>query len=156
MRVDPFAADGSALPLLLPERQPVGNPGGASKRLQAYNFRLCATSDRTPGRQAPFPSPDPSSKFAQNNTWVLARRYFSDPEWRHAERQGVLTFSGESPPLDHRAHKRDWNNPFLSPLNSDCVVGCNQSGYPEATVAERLRIWDDHKQYRPSARTQRM
>ena len=62
-------------------------------------------------------------------------------------RPNVLTFTCESPPLDHHKHKRDWNNPFLSALNTDCVTGCNQSGYPEATVEERLQIWSDHKQY---------
>jgi hypothetical protein len=87
------------------------------------------------------------SRFSRNETFELARRFFADPNWRKAERPNVLTFSCESPPLDHDKHKRDWNNPFLSALNSDCVTGCNQSAYPEATVAERLRIWEDHKQY---------
>jgi hypothetical protein len=27
------------------------------------------------------------------------------------------------------------------------VVGCNQSGYPTATVTERLSIWAAHKNY---------
>ena len=145
VRVDPFGADGKPLPLLA--RDEVGVPGSSDCLVQAYNFRLCATSDPSPGRQAPFPLPDPSSKFARNETWELARRYFADPNWRKAERGGDLTFSSESPPLDHKQFKRDWNNPFLSPLNSDCVQGCNQSGYPEATISGRLQIWEDHKQY---------
>jgi hypothetical protein len=100
VRVDPF--DGPSdrvLPLLVGERAPVGVPGQGDGRVQAYNFRLCATSD--PSNQAPFPPPDRASPFASNRTWELARRYFADPSWRHAERKGVLTFSVESPPLDH-------------------------------------------------------
>ena len=145
VRVDPFDESGKVLPLLVPEAEPVGSPGAGDSRVQAYNFRLCATSDAS--GQAPFPLPDAASPFASGKTWELARRYFRDPDWRQAERHGVLTFKVESPPLDHIAHKRDWNNPFLSPLNTDCVVGCNQSGYPEATVHERLQIWTAHKNY---------
>ena len=147
VRVDPFDDSGSVLPLLEGPAVNVGTPGQADRRVQAYNFRLCATSDPSPGRRAPFPLPDPSSKFTHNDTWDLGRRYFAHPNWKAAERSGVLSFVDESPPLDHHTHKRDWNNPFLSPLNSDCVTGCNQSGYPEASFTERLRIWSDHQQY---------
>ena len=143
--VSPFDESGNVLPLLDAEDEPIRSPGEADSRVQAYNFRLCATSDVS--AQAPFPSPDPASPFSSNDTWELARRYFADPSWKSAERPGVLTFERESPALDHRQHKRDWNNPFLSPLNSDCVVGCNQSGYPHATVEERLKIWEAHRNY---------
>eukprot|EP01043_Picozoa_sp_COSAG02_P036368 COSAG02_NODE_2659_length_8310_cov_10.600901_2_plen_1084_part_00 len=145
VRVSPFDVSGKVLPLLIAEDEPVGVPGRADSRVQAYNFRLCATSD--PNGQAPFPYPDPASPFRSNDTWELARRYFADPLWKSAERPGVLTFIGESPPLDHKKHKRDWNNPFLSPLNTDCIVGCNQSRYPHATVEERLKIWEAHRNY---------
>jgi hypothetical protein len=154
VRVDPFEDDGvTPLPLLAVRSADVGRPGDADAKVQAYNFRLCATSDKA--TQVPFPPPDPSSKFAAtNSTWELGRRVFRDPNWQTLiARSGCPgtafpCFAKESPPLNPRTgHKRDWNNPFLGPLNSDCVQGCNQSGYPTATLAGRLKIWEDHKQY---------
>ena len=35
----------------------------------------------------------------------------------------------------------------MGALNTDCLSACNQSRYPEATVPERLKIWELHKQY---------
>ena len=87
VRVNPFDSAGKPLPLLAADGESVGSPGDADRHVPAYNFRLCATSDTSPGRQAPFPLPDPTSKFALNNqTWELARRFFADPDWRKAER----------------------------------------------------------------------
>jgi hypothetical protein len=43
VRVDPYASDGSPLPLLA--TGDVGVPFEADGQVQAYNFRLCATSD---------------------------------------------------------------------------------------------------------------
>eukprot|EP00039_Didymoeca_costata_P022047 m.3571 g.3571 ORF g.3571 m.3571 type:complete len:595 (+) comp2789_c0_seq1:164-1948(+) len=150
LRLNPYDDHGKPLPLL--EEGPTGSPGDGDDRVQAYNFRLCTTSD--PKSSAVFPRPDPSSNFAKKETWELARRFFADPNWKVAAgRTGCSgddfpCFELESPPLNPlTGHKRDWNNPFLGPLNTDCVTGCNQSGYAEADFEGRLRIWEDHKQY---------
>jgi len=140
VRVDPFDGAGQPLPLLA--RGHVGVPGQRDGRVQAYNFRLCATADGAEGAAAPFPPPDPSSRFARPETWELARRLFRDPNWATLISRGGCPgsdfpcFDKESPPLNPRTgHKRDWNNPFLGPLNTDCVTGCNQSGYVGADLA---------------------
>eukprot|EP00038_Savillea_parva_P011236 m.196160 g.196160 ORF g.196160 m.196160 type:complete len:693 (-) comp19704_c0_seq1:6-2084(-) len=150
--VDPFDASGALLPLL--ESGPVGVPGQGDSHVQAYNFRLCATSSTQSGARASFPLPDPASTFSNPSTWTLARRVFADPTWRQGfSRPGCSgddfpCFDAESPPLNPvTGHKRDWNNPFLGPLNTDCVTGCNQSGYPTADYPGRLAIWEAHRQY---------
>ena len=156
VRVDPYDAAGQPLPLLAPAAEGDVGVGKGDSRVQAYNFRLCATND--PAGTAHFPLPDPTSVFAGNNlTFELARRVFADPKWQsRIGRPGCPgtefpCFTKESPPLDPNSpgggHKRDWNNPFLGPVNTDCVTGCNQSAYPTASVAERLQIWEAHRQY---------
>jgi hypothetical protein len=118
VRVDPFDETGKPLPLLSPTG-PRGEVGAADDRVQAYNFRLCATADAAAGRRAPFPPPDPRSVFAKNRTFELGRRIFSDPNWETLISRGGCPgsafpcFEHESPPLDPATgHKRDWNNPF--------------------------------------------
>ena len=151
MRVDPYDEAGEPLPLLSPQG-PRGEVGAADGRVQAYNFRLCATNATVAGKKAPFPRPDPASPFAKAGTFELGRRLFADPNWPTLAPGNCGSdfpcFSRESPPLDPATgHKRDWNNPFLGPLNTDCVEGCNQSAYPTASVAERLKIWKLHRDY---------
>jgi hypothetical protein len=144
MRVDPYNSAGNLLPLL--EIGGVGLPGQSDGKVQSYNYRLCATSG---SERAPFPEPDPASRFAASDTWELGRRAFADPDWVTRISRGGCAgvdfpcFTAESPPLNPTTgHKRDWNNPFLSALNTDCVTGCNQTGYPTADLAGRLRIWE--------------
>jgi hypothetical protein len=43
------------LPLLEPKGENSGTVGDSDTRVQAYNFRLCATSDADPHYNAPFP-----------------------------------------------------------------------------------------------------
>ena len=154
LRLDPYDAAGQPLPLLEPEDEDPGTPGEGDARVQAYNFRLCATADPRAAMRAPFPAMDPASRFARPDTWELGRRVFADPDWETRINRGGCPgksfpcFTNESPPLNQASgHKRDWNNPFLTPLDSDCVTGCNQSAYPEASVSERLVIWEAHRQY---------
>ena len=152
VRVNPFDENGKPLPLLSPSG-PRGQVGAADYRVQAYNFRLCATNDTAAGRRATFPKPDPNSVFARQLTFELGRRIFAGlrPGWQlrpGCPGSDFPCFEKESPPLDpSTGHKRDWNNPFLEPLNSDCVEGCNQSAYPTASVAHRLKIWTLHREY---------
>jgi hypothetical protein len=158
VRVDPYDSTGQPLPLL--DRSDPGRPGEGDKRVQAYNFRLCATNN--PAVRADFPLPSPSSPFNRNDTFELARRIFADPDWETkisrggcpgssfpCLRDGVWLPSTHSPALN----KTDWNNPFFGPVNTDCVTGCNQSEYPihsgdfPADYARRRGIYQLHKDF---------
>jgi hypothetical protein len=56
LRLDPYDAAGQPLPLLEPEDEDPGTPGEGDARVQAYNFRLCATADPRAAMRAPFPA----------------------------------------------------------------------------------------------------
>ena len=144
VRVDPYDAQGHPLPLL--SDADVGVPGDADGRVQAYNFRLCSTNE--PGLAAPFPALDRSSKFARPDTFELGRRIFANKSWgRSCPRYDT---HGKFPCFDQKLpgdKKNDWNNPFLGFLNTDCVTGCNQSGFVAADLVGRLKIWQDHQDY---------
>ena len=113
VRVDPFDADGKPLPLLetVPDS---AAPGAGDRRVESFNFRLCATSDPRPGMRAPFPAVDEASVFAADDVWELGRRFFRDSNWEkhYKVTRGGKAFpclSCESPALDQATgYKRDW------------------------------------------------
>lgn len=132
-------------------------PGQADAKVQAYNFRLCVTTD--PTNKVPFPKPagyDPAY-------WELARRYFTDPRIVPCVRApsgnvagcrkdsaGVYQSAGsdagtadvdEHLKKDHRG--ADLNNG--GPISTD-FVGASWK-YPEANYTERAAIVEAHKQY---------
>lgn len=71
LATNPLDMGGIPLPLLPQTSADVGNPGEGDTKVQAYNFRLCATQA---ANRVPWPFP-PSYRPA---TWELARRYFAN------------------------------------------------------------------------------
>jgi hypothetical protein len=122
---------------LLPEISPLprGEIGAGDKRVQAYNFRLILTTDRA--NQVRFEQPP---GYDAQRYDVLRR--FIDVVQRER---------GEPPKLDEilliRADlphsKADFNN--RGPFSTD-FIGASYN-YPDATYAERARIWRDHLLY---------
>jgi hypothetical protein len=114
---------------------PRGEIGTGDNRVQAYNFRLILTSDKT--NQIPFEKPagyDP-------NRYEVLRRFID-----------VVRREGGVPPrldeillirADLPHSKADFNN--RGPFSTD-YIGASY-GYPDGTYAERARIWRDHVLY---------
>ena len=121
---------------LLPEigPGPLAEPGSGDKLVQAYNFRVILTHD--PADRIPFPKPEPydPSRFA------LLQRYLSEFETHmgRAPRLGDVTN-----PVPIPNHKADFNN--NGPVSTDFIG--HSWNYPDASYAEKERIWDDHLNY---------
>lgn len=63
-------SNGELLPLIA--KRP-GEPGQGDKTVQAYNYRLCLTQNRSNSLPIPFPSN--ASVFGRAETWELLRRW---------------------------------------------------------------------------------
>ena len=63
-------ADGELLPLITRDPAP---PGGGDKTVQAYNYRLCLTQNKSNWREIPPPSN--RSVYSKPETWELLRRW---------------------------------------------------------------------------------
>ena len=116
---------------------PLAPPGSGDKLVQAYNFRLILTQD--PANRIPFPRPDnyDASRFA------LLQRYLSEFE-SHMGRAPRLTDVTNPVPIPN--HKADFNN--NGPVSTD-FIGHSWT-YPNASHAEKQKIWDDHLNYTQS------
>jgi hypothetical protein len=121
---------------LLPEvsAEPRGEPGSADKRIQAYNFRVIASS--VPENRIPWPKP---SGYDPKRYELLARylpamtKYMGRP----------LTFNEVSLFRVIPNGKADINN--RGGFSSD-YIGKNYN-YPDGTYAERAKIWQEHIDY---------
>lgn len=160
--VDPFVSKGSKQLLpMVNAFDPAAIPGDPDNKTQAYNFRLCVTTN--PQNLVPFAKPagyDPSY-------WELARRYFTNPKivpcvrapsgnvagCRKNSETGELyqpegDDAGSRVPSaqagDHRG--ADLNNG--GPISTDFVGGSWH--YPEAHYSERQAIVAAHKLYTQS------
>jgi hypothetical protein len=121
---------------LLPDIQPVprGELGAGDKKVQAYNFRLCLSSDKN--NQIAYPKPanyDP-------DRWELLLRYIAGWE-KHRGRLPRMNELLIVSPLPNR--KADINN--RGAVSTD-YIGASWS-YPEASYSERARVWQDHIDY---------
>ena len=127
--VDPYQTPGDPASGLLPgiESTPAEPPGTGDHRVQAYNFRLCLT--RAPGNRIPFAQPAGYDR----REYELLARYFATG-W------GAEVFRKFDP---IRGDKVDMNN--HGGLSSD-FIGRNYA-YPEASYAERERIFQAHVTY---------
>ena len=167
LAVDPFDASGTPLPMVNAFDPLVSVPGQGDKKVQAYNFRLCVSTD--PDNRVPFKKPagyDPSY-------WELARRYFTTPEvsrcvrapsgnvagciknedtgeWHQPEpvddggAAAYATAQGTAGGRDHRG--ADLNNG--GPISTDFVGGSWL--FPEANYTQRAEIVKAHKLYTQS------
>ena len=133
--VDPYLKPGDASSGLLPFIQP-GDGGGAGegdRRLQAYNFRLCFTTNAA--NRKPVVRP----KDYTPDDYELLARYLE-----------ALVASGKTPqlgefwnPIWMPNHKTDINN--NGGFSTD-FIGMNWD-YPEADAAGRARIRKAHEDY---------
>jgi len=111
-----------------------GELGSADKKVQAYNFRLCLSSD--PKNQLAFPKPpkyDPS-------TFALLSRLI----------QALTQKEGHPPSMKQLMHislmpnnKTDVNN--NGPFSTDYIG--KSWDYPESDYRRRDEIWQDHANY---------
>jgi hypothetical protein len=133
--VDPYVKPGDAGSGLLPFIQPGdgGKAGDSDKRIQAYNYRLCFTTD--PENRLPV-EPPPNYNPAD---YELLARYIE-----------ALVKTGHKPalsafwnPIWMPNQKTDINN--NGPFSTDCI-GMNW-GYPEADYATRERTAKAHENY---------
>ena len=124
--------NGELLPEISPE--PRGEPGSADKRIQAYNFRVIATT--VPENRIAWEKPDGYDP----KRYELLARYLT----------AVAKYLGRSPNFNEVSliriipnGKADLNN--RGPFSTD-YIGKNY-GYPDGSYAEREKIWNDHIDY---------
>ncbi|MCZ2073805.1 MAG: FAD-dependent oxidoreductase [Bryobacterales bacterium] len=121
---------------LLPEiqRGPRGEIGEGDKKVQAYNFRMCLSSD--PANQVPFTMPPRYDPYR----YALLARYIK----RFNEVRGRLPRMNELMIVSHMPkNKTDINN--RGPFSTD-YIGKNWD-YPTAGYKRRAEIWQDHINY---------
>eukprot|EP01065_Artemidia_motanka_P006261 TRINITY_DN13074_c0_g1_i1.p1 TRINITY_DN13074_c0_g1~~TRINITY_DN13074_c0_g1_i1.p1 ORF type:complete len:582 (+),score=180.86 TRINITY_DN13074_c0_g1_i1:233-1747(+) len=136
--VNPYASDGTRLPLL--QSEDPGVPGDGDKRVQSYNFRLCVTkaADRVPWQRPDDYNP---------GQWELLRRYlracgFGEGDDAAAGAKCQVGFpSCNTAPVP--AGKYDMNN--CGGLSSDFIGGSWL--YPDASYSDRRTIWRAHRSY---------
>ncbi|HTD68007.1 MAG TPA: FAD-dependent oxidoreductase [Candidatus Limnocylindria bacterium] len=133
--VDPYVKRGDASSGLLPFIQPGdgGKPGDGDKSVQAYNYRLCFTTNEA-NRGAVIPPPNyDAGKFE------LLGRYLE-----------ALVAAGRNPQL-----KEFWNPIWMPNQKTDInnnggfstdFIGANY-GYPEADYVTRERMCKEHENY---------
>ena len=129
VEVNPFNATGKPLALL------TGNSLGEDKgdgKIMTYSFRVVISTD--PANQIPMPKPaayDPAR-------FELARRYI-----KATPKAAGRMVSVDGYPLPGR--KIDLNNGIGRQISSG-LVGASWA-WPEASYADREKIWEAHKQY---------
>jgi hypothetical protein len=127
-QVDPYVKPGDPKSGLLPGVTPMpeGNDGDGDKRIQAYNFRMCTTTD-------------PSIKL----DWAKPANY-DEKQFELALRNveaGDSRISWAPTPMPNK--KTDTNNNFA--ISTD-FIGENYD-YPDADYATRAKIWKAHEDY---------
>jgi hypothetical protein len=130
--IKPYDENGKLLPEISPE--PRGEAGAADKRIQAYNFRVIATT--VPENRVPWPKPegyDPKRYELLARYLTAMTGYLGSP----------MTFNEVGLIRVIPNGKADLNN--RGGFSTD-YIGKNY-GYPEGSYAERARIWKDHEDY---------
>ncbi len=126
--VDPYWKPGDPSSGLIPlvVAGPPGKDGDGDRRVQAYNFRLCAT-DR-PANRRPWPKP---ANYDEKQYEVLLRNFEAGDHrlpWN---------------PILMPNRKTDANNNFAFSTDH---IGKNYA-YPDGDYATRAKIWQDHIDY---------
>jgi len=133
--IDPYVKAGDPSSELLPFIQPGdgGKPGAGDFRVQAYNFRLCFTTNAANRMPLLAPANYDASKYE------LLARYLE-----------ALSVSVHKPQL-----KEFWNPIWLpngkTDINNNGAFSTDFLGasyaYPEANYQARARIWKEHEDY---------
>ncbi len=128
VKVDPYVKPGDPSSGLLPRVQagPPGTDGEGDRRVQAYNFRLCAT-DR-PENRRPWPRPE----NYDDKQYELLLRNFEAGDHRIPWH-----------PLLMPNRKTDANNNYAFSTDD---IGSNYA-YPDGDYATRARIGKEHVDY---------
>ncbi len=127
-KVDPFVKPGDPSSGLLPRVHagPPGVDGEGDRRVQAYNFRLCATD--APANRRPWPKP---ANYDEKQYELLLRNFEAGDHrlpWN---------------PVRMPNRKTDSNNNFAFSTDD---IGSNYA-YPDGDYATRARIWQEHVDY---------
>jgi hypothetical protein len=132
VNLSPYDSNGKLLPEIC--AGPLGTPGSADQKVQSYAFRFCFSPD--PANQTPFPRPE---GYNPERYELLARllKARAEQEDHAPELRSVLLIR----PLPN--HKADMNN--MGPFSTDFIGG--SWAYPEASYAEREKIWQAHYDY---------
>jgi len=126
--------DGNGKVLLEVNDGPIGKPGEADKKVQAYNFRVIATNE--PQNRIPWPKP---TGYNPQRYELLARLLAeTTKKLGHAPVFNQLTLIAMIP-----NGKADFNN--NGAFSSD-YIGKNYD-YPDGDYATRARIWQEHIDY---------
>ncbi|MCC6587619.1 MAG: FAD-dependent oxidoreductase [Bryobacterales bacterium] len=122
---------------LLPDINPVqrGRLGDGDRKVQAYNFRMCLSSD--PRNQVPFPQP-PNYQWWRYELLLRHIHAFTKYYGRPPKPKGDLFIWSLMP-----NNKTDINN--HGPVSTD-FMGASWD-YPEATYDRRAEIWQEHINY---------
>jgi hypothetical protein len=130
--ISPYDAAGQLLPEVSERRLPPA--GSADKAVQSYNYRMCFTD--VAANRAAFPMP-PAYRPARYE--LLARLIRA-----RTQSEGRVPALGTLMKIDRLPNgKTDVNN--NGPFSTDYIGG--SWNYPDATYAERARIWQAHKDY---------
>lgn len=132
VKVSPYDREGKLLPEV--SVAPPGLPGAADKKVEAYNFRLCLTQERS--NQVAFPKP---SGYDTRRYELMARllQAMSQKNGR-SPRFGEITRIVKLP-----NKKADFNN---NGAFSTDYIGMSWD-YPEAEYRRRAAIREDHVNY---------
>lgn len=134
-KISAYGANGKLLPEV--DSGPMGAPGSGDKKVQSYNFRLILTDD--PENRLPWEKPAgyDAARFQLLLNYLL--------QWKqHMGREPRLT--DVTNPVFIPDHKADFNN--QGAFSTD-YLGKSWT-YPDASYAERKKIWDDHMLYTQS------
>lgn len=126
--VDPYVKPGDPSSGLVwgIKAMPSGQDGDGDKNIQAYNFRMCNTSDDA--IRVSFPKP---ANYNEKMFELLLRNFEAGDE----------RFPWAPTPMPN--HKTDTNNNFA--FSTD-MIGMNYD-YPDGDYATRAKIWQAHEDY---------
>ncbi|HET6935787.1 MAG TPA: FAD-dependent oxidoreductase [Candidatus Angelobacter sp.] len=134
-KISPYGKNGKLLPGVDPG--PLARAGSGDKKVQAYDFRLILTDD--PSNKLPWAKP---AGYDASQFELLAR-YLQ--QWKaHMHRQPTLR--DVMNPVAIPNHKADFNN---NGAFSTDYIGKSWR-YPDASYADRKKIWDAHLLYTKS------
>ncbi len=155
VQISPYDGKGRLLPEISPERK--APAGSADRKVQAYNFRVCMT--KAPDNRVPFPKPagyDPAryallARMLAAMDAIKREAAAAAPAGETRPQGGDPMFRLKQPwslwdvmkpdPLPNG--KTDTNN--NGAFSTDYIGGSYD--YPNATYAERERIWQAHTDY---------